>query len=66
MISLSVFQIYRALMAVEIMNCHGYKKDGKTVDFVPVGFVDPLTGKLTLEESRILWPGGTSTPPDIK
>jgi ABC-type branched-subunit amino acid transport system substrate-binding protein len=53
----------RALMAVEIMNCHGYKEDGKTVDFVPVGFVDPLTGKLTLDESKILWPGRTTTPP---
>lgn len=53
----------RALMAVEIMNCHGYKEEGKTVDFVPVGFVDPLSGKLTLDESRILWPGKTTSPP---
>lgn len=53
----------RALMAVEIMNCHGYKEDGKTVEFVSVGFVDPLTGQLTLDESRILWPGKTTSPP---
>ena len=53
----------RALMTVEIMNCHGYKEDGNTVDFVPVGAVDPLTGKLTLDESRILWPGKTTTKP---
>ncbi len=53
----------RALMAVEIMNLHGYREDGMTVDFVPVGFVDPLTGKLTLDKSKILWPGKTTTPP---
>ena len=53
----------RALTAVEIMNCHGFKEDGKTVDFAPVGSVDPLTGRLTQDESRILWPGGTATPP---
>lgn len=62
-ISLSPGTNDRALMAVEIMNCHGYKEDGKTVDFVPVGFVDPLTGKLTMDESKILWPGRTTTPP---
>ena len=40
-------------MAVEIMNCQGYKEDGKTVRFVPVGFVDSVTGKLTIEEGEI-------------
>jgi hypothetical protein len=53
-------------MAVEIMNCHGYKEDGETVNFVPVGFVDPSTGKLTLDESKILWPGHTTTPPQAE
>lgn len=62
-ISLSSGTNDRALMAIEIMNCHGTKKDGNTVTFMPVGFVDPLTGKLTLEESKILWPGSTKTPP---
>ena len=41
-----------AIMAVEIMNCQGYKEDGKTVRFVPVGFVDSVTGKLTIEEGQ--------------
>lgn len=63
-ISLSPDTNDRALMAVEIMNCHGYKEDGKTVDFVPVGFVDPLTGVLTMDESKILWPGRTISPPE--
>ena len=54
----------RELMAVEIMNCQGYKEAGKTVRFVPVGFVDSVTGKLTIEEDKILWPGKTSTPPN--
>ena len=44
----------REIMAVEIMNCQGYKEDGKTVRFVPVGFVDSVTGKLTIEEDKIL------------
>lgn len=54
----------REIMAVEIMNCQGYKEDGKTVNFVPVGFVDSVTGRLTLDEKKILWPGRTSTPPN--
>ena len=54
----------REIMSVEIMNCQGYKEDGKTVRFVPVGFVDSVTGKLTIEEDKILWPGKTSTPPN--
>ena len=37
---------------------------GKTVSFVPVGFVDSVTGRLTLDEKKILWPGRTSTPPN--
>ena len=51
---------------------HGYvdiqemciRDSGKTVRFVPVGFVDSVTGKLTIEEDKILWPGKTSTPPN--
>jgi len=53
----------RANMPVQIFNSHGYKADGKTVDFVSVGTVDPVTGDLTLDESAILWPGRTTTPP---
>jgi len=53
----------RANMPVQIFNSHGYKADGKTVDFVSVGTVDPATGDLTLDESAILWPGRTSVPP---
>jgi ABC-type branched-subunit amino acid transport system substrate-binding protein len=53
----------RANMAVQIFNSHGYKADGKTVDFVSVGTVDPATGDLTLDESAILWPGRTTAPP---
>jgi hypothetical protein len=53
----------RANMPVQIFNSHGYKADGKTVDFVSVGTVDPATGDLTLDESAILWPGRTTAPP---
>ena len=53
----------RANMPVQIFNSHGYKADGKTVNFVSVGSVDPATGILTLDESAILWPGGTTAPP---
>ncbi len=54
----------RANMPVQIFNSHGYKDDRKTVNFVPVGSVDPETGDLSLDESAILWPGGTRTAPD--
>ena len=47
----------RANMPVQIMNSHGYKDDGKTVDFVSVGVVNPDTGQLKLDENSILWPG---------
>jgi len=53
----------RANMPVQIFNSHGYKADGKTVKFVPVGRVDPDSGKLILDESAILWPGSTRTAP---
>ncbi len=53
----------RANMPVQIFNSHGYKADGKTVDFVSVGSVDPATGALTLDESAILWPGRTTALP---
>ena len=53
----------RANMPVQIFNSHGYKSDGKTVDFVSVGSVDPKTGELTLDDAAILWPGGTRQPP---
>lgn len=53
----------RANMPVQIFNSHGYKADGKTVNFVPVGSVDPETGELTVYESAILWPGNTRNAP---
>jgi len=53
----------RANMPVQFFNSHGYKADGKTVDFVSVGSVDPLSGDLTLDESAILWPGRTTALP---
>ena len=54
----------RANMPVQIVNSHGYKADGKTVNFVSVGSVNPETGILTLDESAILWPGSTRVPPN--
>ena len=53
----------RANMPVQIFNSHGYKADGKTVDLVSVGSVDPATGRLTVNESAIVWPGNVTTPP---
>ncbi len=53
----------RASMPIQIFNSHGYKADGKTVDFVSIGSVDPLSGRLTIDESAILWPGATKTVP---
>ena len=54
----------RSNMPVQIVNSHGYKADGKTVDFVSVGSVDPETGVLTIDESAILWPGKTRIAPN--
>jgi ABC-type branched-subunit amino acid transport system substrate-binding protein len=54
----------RANMPVQIFNSHGYKADQKTVNFVSVGFVDPETGKLTLDEGAILWPGASRVAPN--
>ena len=50
----------RADMPVEILNSHGYKADGRTVSFVPVGTVDPETGRLDIDERaiavfRLIW-----------
>ena len=53
----------RANMPVQIFNSHGYKADGKTVDLVSVGSVDPATGRLTVDEGAIVWPGNVTTPP---
>ena len=50
-------------MPVQIFNSHGYKADGKTVNFVSVGSVDPDTGELRMDASKILWPGGTKVAP---
>lgn len=54
----------RANMPIQIFNSHGYKADGKTVNFVSVGSVDPESGRLTIDESAILWPGATQTAPE--
>ena len=53
----------RANMPLQIFNNHGYQADGKTVKFVSVGAVNPETGKLSLDEQAILWPGATRTAP---
>lgn len=53
----------RANMPVQIFNSHGYKADNKTVNFVPVGSVNPENGGLTLEENAILWPGAVREAP---
>jgi ABC-type branched-subunit amino acid transport system substrate-binding protein len=54
----------RANMPIQIFNNHGYKSDGRTVNFVPVGSVNPETGELLLNDEAILWPGNTSTAPN--
>lgn len=53
----------REIMAIEMMNFQGYAEDGKSVSFVPVGYVDPITGELKLQGDKILWPGNMRTPP---
>lgn len=53
----------RANLPVQIVNSHGYKADGQTVDFVSVGRVDPATGRLTVDEGAIVWPGNATGPP---
>jgi len=53
----------RANMPIQIVNSHGYKDDGNTVDFVSVGTVDPVSGQLVLNEDAILWPGSVTSPP---
>ena len=50
-------------MPVQIFNSHGYEADGETVNFVSVGSVDPATGRLTVDEDAILWPGSVRVPP---
>ena len=54
----------RADMPIQIVNSHGYKEDGDTVDFVSVGSVNPATGRLILKEDAIVWPGNVRTPPN--
>jgi ABC-type branched-subunit amino acid transport system substrate-binding protein len=53
----------RADMPIQIVNNQGYKADGKTVNFVSVGRVDPETGKLHLDEDKIAWPGSRRDTP---
>lgn len=54
----------RANMPVQIFNSHGYLADQETVNFVRVGSVNPETGTLSMDESAILWPGGSRIAPD--
>ena len=54
----------RAGMPVQIVNSHGYRTDGETVEFVSVGVIDPESGELKMDESRILWPGGVRHSPE--
>ena len=37
--------------------------DGMTVDFVSVASLDPATGRLTVDEGAIVWPGNATGPP---
>jgi ABC-type branched-subunit amino acid transport system substrate-binding protein len=53
----------RANMPIQIVNSHGFKADGKTVNFVSVGSVNPETGELRLDLEKMLWPGGVNSPP---
>ncbi len=36
---------------------------GKPVDLVSVGNLDPATGRLTVDEGAIVWPGNAKGPP---
>ena len=56
-VSLAAGSNDRADMAIQIFNNQGYKADGKTVNFVSVGFVDTKTGVLHINEDAIIWPG---------
>jgi ABC-type branched-subunit amino acid transport system substrate-binding protein len=56
-VSLAAGSNDRADMAIQIFNNQGYKADGKTVNFVSVGFVNPKTGSLYINEDAIVWPG---------
>lgn len=53
----------RADMPIQIVNNQGFKADGKTVNFVSVGRVDPETGELQLDEDKIVWPGSRQETP---
>jgi ABC-type branched-subunit amino acid transport system substrate-binding protein len=53
----------RADMPIQIVNNQGYKTDGKTVNFVSVGRVDPDSGELHLDEDKIVWPGSRRETP---
>jgi hypothetical protein len=67
-VSLSPGSNDRAGMAVQIFNNQGYKADGETVNFVSVGFVNPKTGSLHINEDAIVWPGsiGSAAPAQSK
>lgn len=59
----------RVDMPIQIFNSHGYRTDGAgggTVDFVPVAVVEAKTGRLTVDEDAIVWPGGVREPPESR
>ena len=50
----------RADMPIQIFNNQGYKDDGKTVNFVSIGFVKTDTGTLIINDDAIIWPGASN------
>ena len=50
----------RANMPIQIFNNQGYKDDGKTVNFVSIGFVKTDTGTLIINDDAIIWPGASN------
>jgi ABC-type branched-subunit amino acid transport system substrate-binding protein len=72
----NVINQYAKRRAIKIAQEYGYPQDTpydevkaymekvkKTVDLVSVGSVDPATGRLTVNEGAIVWPGNVTTPP---
>jgi len=50
-------------MPVQICNSHGCKPDGMAVNFMLVGYVDPASAELTLDEDAIPLPGAVRGRP---
>lgn len=49
----------RAYMGVEFFNNQGYKEDG-TVNFVPVGSLNPSTDEIDFDYQAVKWPGSAA------